>query len=324
MSETKMIPVDDITIDTTQSRKGFWEGDELDQRLVESIKGIGLIHDIIVRPTKTEKYGGETDKPYALVAGSRRFHAMIEAGKYEVPSKVLELSDVEAIALSFSENIGRKDLTEYDKMISIVTWSELLKRTGKMEKEALKEIADKSFGGYINRVYRILRTAGLPKELQILIKAPKERTEEERHILEEHGIKPEFKMNFRTLDAVESIFSGMGEMPISDKTEKLFEMLADEELGIQKVETWMQQYEILANIRDKLSEGKTFDIVINELKDEMKIFTMVRPKAVQFKIPEEYSLWHRRACNRSRVSGAELVRMVYFDWLESEAKKAGW
>lgn len=322
MSTKKMIGVDDIAIDTTQSRRGSWEGDELDERLVDSIKGIGLIHDIIVRPTTTDKYGGETEKPYAIVAGSRRLKAMIQAGKYNVPCKVLELSDIEAIAMSFSENIGRKNLTEYEKMITIITWMELLKKTGKKEKEATKEIASIIFGGNESRLYGILQTAGLPKQLQILIKEPKDRTEEEKHILEEHNISPEFKMNFMTLSVLKSI-SDQLELPSLKKTETIFSMLSDEDLGLQK-ETWLKQYEILSDIRDKLREGKAFTIVMNELKEDMKIFTIPRVKAVRIKIPDEYDLWHNRACSRAGLTGEDLVRRVYLDWLEREAKRSGW
>ena len=148
-NKTLLISIDDIAIDTTQARKGKWDDDELDHRLIESIKGIGLIHDIIVRPTNTEKYGGKTNKPYAVVAGSRRLQSMIQAGFRKVPCKVMELSDTEAIAMSFSENIGRKDLTKYQKMITIITWIELLKMDGKKEQEAVQAITD-YFGGQTN------------------------------------------------------------------------------------------------------------------------------------------------------------------------------
>lgn len=322
MSEKKMIAVDDIAIDTTQSRRGSWEGDELDKRLVDSIKGIGLIYDIIVRPTTTDKYEGETEKPYALVAGSRRLKAMIQAGKYKVPCKVLELSDIEAIAMSFSENVGRKNLTEYEKMVTIITWMELLKRAGKKEKEAVKEIASISFGGNESHIYAILQTAGLPKQLQILIKEPRERTEEEKHILKEHDIEPEFKMNFMTLSVLKAISDKL-ELPSLKKAETIFGMLGDEDLGLQ-AKTWHKQYEILGDIRDRLKEGKAFAIVMNELKDDMKIFTIARVKAIRIKIPNEYDLWHKRACSRAGLSGEDLVRRIYLDWLEREAKRSGW
>ncbi len=54
----EMISIDAITIDTTQARRGAWEDDEKDKTLINSIKGIGLIYDIIVRPTDSEKYNG--------------------------------------------------------------------------------------------------------------------------------------------------------------------------------------------------------------------------------------------------------------------------
>jgi len=65
------IDVDDIKIDDMQSRMGHWSDDEKDESLVDSIKGIGQIQEVMVRPVSNtnEKY------KYSLVAGSRRYHA---------------------------------------------------------------------------------------------------------------------------------------------------------------------------------------------------------------------------------------------------------
>ena len=163
MIETKMISIDDIALDTTQARGGEWNEDEKDTTLINSIKGIGLIYNIIVRPTNSEKYGGKINKPYIIVAGWRRLNALIRAGYSEVPCKVLELSDTDATAMSFSENIGRKDLTESQKMIAVINWLELLIGTkyteGKDEErraKAIREIADTAFGGNAVQIYQIL------------------------------------------------------------------------------------------------------------------------------------------------------------------------
>ena len=99
--EIKNIPVDDIAIDETQARQGdIWFEDEQDKKLSDSITGIGLIHYVIVRPTNSEKYKGNIKKPYILVAGSRRLNVLIRAGVTEIPCKVMDLTDIEAISLS--------------------------------------------------------------------------------------------------------------------------------------------------------------------------------------------------------------------------------
>lgn len=353
MSEVKKIPVDDIAIDTTQARRGGWDDDEKDKTLIDSIKGIGLIYDIIVRPTNSEKYGGKTDKPYALIAGSRRLNALIRAGITDIPCKIMDLTDTEAIAMSFSENIGRKNLTEFQKMITILTWIDLLIETKYTEEEIIKtinmielkkkftekeidekinqkrktmavnEIAYICFGGKDSQIYRILHTAKLPKKLQILIKKPEERTEAEKLLLKEYDIKPDFKMNFHTLGVVEKIFDHLGGIPLEEKIEKVFEIIKDFSL---EEETWRKQYEILGSIRDKLKEEKTFEIVMNEVREEHNIHTptMSQIPSVAFKLPAEYGLWHTNALNRANMKTAELVRTIYLEWLEREAKREGW
>lgn len=353
MSEEKKIPVDDIAIDTTQARRGGWEDDEKDKVLVDSIKGIGLIYDIIVRPTNSEKYGGKTDKPYALIAGSRRLNALIRAGITDIPCKILDLTDTEAIAMSFSENIGRKNLTEFQKMVAIITWIDLLIETKytedeiiktvniiELEKEftekeidekinqkrkrmALNEIADICFGGTTTEVYKILQVERLPKELQILIKKPEERTDEEILILKEYDIKPDFRMTLHTLGIVEKIINHLGEISLEEKVGKIFEIIKDFSLEEKTIE---KQYEILGSIRDKLKEAKTFEIVMKEVKEEHDIHTpeMSNIPSVAFKLPTEYGLWHTNALNRANMKTAELVRTVYLEWLDREAKREGW
>lgn len=337
MNETKnsdiiMISIDDIALDTTQARGGEWLEDERDKELINSIKGIGLIYNIIVRPTNNEKYGGKTDKPYAIVAGWRRFNALIRAGYNEVLCKVLELSDPEAIAMSFSENIGRKDLTESQKMITVLNWLELLieeKYTEGTQEErkikAKKEVADKCFNGQHSYINAILRIAKLPKELQILIKKPEERSEAEKLILKQYDIKPNFKMNFQTLSVIKTITDHLGEIPTSEKVDKIFEMIQD--FSLDKEKPWKEQEIILRDIRDKLKDKeKTFEIVMKEVKEEHDIQTptMSNIPSVAFKIPSEFGYWHRTALSRAHMKTAQLVRQVYIQWLEKEAKKQGW
>lgn len=331
MSEKKLILVDDIAIDTTQARRGDWEDDEKDKTLIDSIKGIGLIYDIIVRPTNSKKYGGKTDKPYALIAGSRRLNALIRAGITKIPCKIMDLTDTEAIAMSFSENIGRKDLSEFQRMLTILTWIELLLKTKYIEGEederrrkAILEIANIAFGGKDYHVYDALQVERLPKELQILIKRPEERTEAELLILKEYDIKPDFKMNFETLGVVENIFEQLGEITVEEKTQKIFEIIRDFALDDRK--SYREYVVILRDIRDKLKEAKTFEIVMKEVREEHDIHTptMSSIPSVAFKLPSEYSLWHTNALNRANMKTAELVRTVYLKWLEREAKKEGW
>ena len=80
---------------------------ELDE-LVESIKSVGLLQPILVRPK------GEF---LEVVAGERRAKAAERAGLTEVPIIIKELSDEEADIARLIENIQRRDLSDYEKAL---------------------------------------------------------------------------------------------------------------------------------------------------------------------------------------------------------------
>jgi len=83
----------------------FQPRDELEleglEALANSIKEIGLINPIIVKP-----HGDQ----YRLIAGTRRFHAFKMLGKDSIPAKVVEEGDRESTLIQFSENFHRQDL----------------------------------------------------------------------------------------------------------------------------------------------------------------------------------------------------------------------
>jgi len=54
------------------------------------------------------------DTRYAIVAGSRRYHAAMEAGYETIPCKVIEPDDVDAAWKSLTENTDRRELSEQE------------------------------------------------------------------------------------------------------------------------------------------------------------------------------------------------------------------
>ena len=73
------IDIDDIKIDEMQSRLGHWSNDKKDDALVDSMKGIGQIQDVIVRPLSSKN--GEKFK-YGLVAGSNPSYFLLTHHKH--------------------------------------------------------------------------------------------------------------------------------------------------------------------------------------------------------------------------------------------------
>jgi len=131
--ERKNIEIDNLIVDTAQSRKGEWAGDEQDQRLVNSLERDGLMQSLLVRPVENTGYGENVEEEYAIVAGSRRYHAAMEAGFETIHCKVIDADDFEAAKKSLKENEERKGLSDQEVARSLKMQFEMLKPNGKVE-----------------------------------------------------------------------------------------------------------------------------------------------------------------------------------------------
>lgn len=99
------IPVDSIEPNPNQPRVHFDEESLAD--LSASIKELGVLQPILVRPSS----GGK----YQLVAGERRWRAARKAGLSEIPAVVREISNLESVEQAIVENLHREDLTPLEE-----------------------------------------------------------------------------------------------------------------------------------------------------------------------------------------------------------------
>jgi ParB family chromosome partitioning protein len=74
--------------------------------LAESIKEVGMLEPIIVRPV---------DQEFEVVVGERRYRASQQAGLEKVPAIVREYTDDEVVQLNLIENIQREELSAIEK-----------------------------------------------------------------------------------------------------------------------------------------------------------------------------------------------------------------
>lgn len=98
------IPVSKISPNPNQPRKIFDE--EALQELVFSIKEVGLLQPIVVRP-----HGSG----YELIAGERRLRATKKAGKKSIPALVRETKDDVMLRDALLENLHRSQLTPLEE-----------------------------------------------------------------------------------------------------------------------------------------------------------------------------------------------------------------
>jgi len=123
--------------------------------LADSIKEVGIVEPIIVRPTK---------EGYEVVVGERRYRAAQQAGLDKVPVIIREFTDDEVIELNLVENIQREDLTDVEKGNCV---SELLSRY--QDKYPTQASIAKKLGVRPHLVNDWIRTAEIPKSMQRLV-----------------------------------------------------------------------------------------------------------------------------------------------------------
>jgi len=103
-SAFQYLAVDTIHESTTNPRHTFDETKLYE--LAESIKHNGLIQPITVRPN---------NQGFEIVAGARRFRASLLAEQFAVPSRIVELTDAQAMEWQLVENSQRVDIHPYEE-----------------------------------------------------------------------------------------------------------------------------------------------------------------------------------------------------------------
>ena len=104
-TELAHLPVETIHPNPRQPRKRF-DG-EATSALAESIRALGLVQPVVVRPRKA---GG-----FELIAGERRWRAVREAGLPTVPALVREADDRDTLLLGLVENVAREQLSAVEE-----------------------------------------------------------------------------------------------------------------------------------------------------------------------------------------------------------------
>ncbi|MCK4933787.1 ParB/RepB/Spo0J family partition protein, partial [Candidatus Bathyarchaeota archaeon] len=74
--------------------------------LADSIRQVGLLEPIIVRPIGDE---------FEVVVGERRYRASQQVGLLQVPAIVRNIADEQVIELNLIENVQREDLNAVEK-----------------------------------------------------------------------------------------------------------------------------------------------------------------------------------------------------------------
>lgn len=99
------------------------EDNEKMEKMIESIRQIGVKLPVLVRPKK--------DGTYEMVSGHRRNFAAKKVGLNEIPAIIREMTDEEAIVIMVDSNIQREKILISEKAFAYKMKMEALKKQGK-------------------------------------------------------------------------------------------------------------------------------------------------------------------------------------------------
>lgn len=138
MAEHRTISIENIMVNPYQPRTHFDE--EQLYELAQSIRENGLIQPIVVRELNQNQY--------EIIAGERRYRAMMMIGQTQVPCLVMKATDERSAALALIENIQREDLSPVEEAFA---YKEIIKAQGITQKELAKKVG-KSQSSIANKI----------------------------------------------------------------------------------------------------------------------------------------------------------------------------
>lgn len=144
------IPLSSIQANRFQPREHFDE--ETMASLAESIRTLGVIQPVIVRPV------GDA---FELIAGERRWRAAKRVGLATIPAIIRETDDTRALEQALVENLHRQDLNPLEEAAA---YQQLIEEFG-LTQERVAERVGKSRSSIAN----LLRLFQLPPSVQKLI-----------------------------------------------------------------------------------------------------------------------------------------------------------
>jgi ParB family chromosome partitioning protein len=123
--------------------------------LADSIRQVGLLEPIIIRPSGNE---------YEVVVGERRYRAAQQAGLQKIPAIVRNFTDEQVIELNLVENIQREDLSAVEKGNCC---KQLLEKYP--DKYPTKETLGQRIGVSADTINNWLKLTEAPPEIQKMI-----------------------------------------------------------------------------------------------------------------------------------------------------------
>jgi len=271
--------------------------------LADSIKQVGLLEPLIVRPV---------DDGYEVVVGERRYRASQQVGLKTVPVVVRQYSDEEVIELNLVENIQREDLSAVEK--------------GNCCRQLLEKYP-KKFGNVQTLAKRLGLSSATVKTWIALTEAPKEIQRMVAPVQVERKGTPEGKIDYTTATTI------MRRILEPEKQAELAQKLASEGMSQKLARRVIEEAakspekkveEILMEIKEEpyelVFEPSDMEPILKGAKTQMVNRSALSPK-IKTGATVQASIYVPHFADL-RIVSIERKRLRYFD--EEDAKKEGY
>ena len=153
--DTRTLPIAFLQPGRYQPRETF--DDEPLANLAASIKEVGVLSPILVRPIGNDRY--------EIVAGERRWRAAQIAKLHDVPVVVREMADDQALEIAIIENVQRADLNAVEEGAA---YEELITKFGRTQEDVAREVGKSR--SHVANTIRLLR---LPEQVKAWVREGK-------------------------------------------------------------------------------------------------------------------------------------------------------
>jgi ParB family chromosome partitioning protein len=227
--EVRQIPVAEVVPSPFQPRSVF-DDDRIDE-LCQTIKTHGVIQPIVVRVK-----GGK----FEIIAGERRWRAVVKLGMEHIPAIVREINDSQAASMALIENLQREGLTAIEEALAYQKLIDLHQLT----QESLAQRLGKSQSTIANKI-RLLQL-GEPVKNALL----------ERKITERHA-------------------RALLSLPTEEMQNKVLQEIIDKELNVKQTETRIAFYLQAAKPKkpNRVSFTKDVRLALNTIRQSVDMVT---------------------------------------------------
>ena len=226
------------------------------EELADSIDEVGLLHDVIVKPTG--QYNKNGKQIYVIISGHRR----VQAIKRLVEKRgILKHTEVPCVVIPFNEdeiitelklhiaNVTSREMSEYDKMIAIDRMNKLLqeaKDKGFEIKGRKKEIIAYNIGLKPSQVQTYMTVATYSDdEVKDAIKKGKLKIETVHNLIKENKKKNE--SNILTMKQVNN-------SPQKTPRQKVYKKLLNFEKALEQIAAEFDDYDEIQQLIKKIEQ----------------------------------------------------------------------